>query len=65
MSDLQDIIATSSIKAFNHGVKHEREHIIRLLAETKDQTLCTCPGCEEWMNALDFVIAKIENKIHE
>jgi len=50
MSELQDIIATSSIKAFNHGVKHERE---------------TCHGCEEWMNALDFVIARIENKIHD
>jgi len=49
MSELQDIIATSSI----------------LLAETKDQTLCTCHGCEEWMNALDFVIARIENKIHD
>jgi hypothetical protein len=36
-----------------------------LLAETKDQTLCTCHGCEEWMNALDFVIARIENKIHD
>ena len=65
MSELQDIIATSSIRAFNYGVKHEREHIIRLLAETKDQTLCTCHGCEEWMNALDYVIARIENKIHD
>ena len=65
MKDLQDIIATSSIKAFKHGMQHEREHIIRLLAETKDQTLCTCDGCEQWLNALDFVIAKIEGKIHE
>jgi hypothetical protein len=65
MSELQDIIATSSIKAFNHGMRAEREHILRVLAETKDQTLCTCHGCEEWMNALDFVIARIENKIHD
>jgi hypothetical protein len=65
MNDLQSIIATSSIKAFKHGMQHEREHIIRLLAETKDQTLCTCDGCEQWLNALDFVIAKIEGKIHE
>ena len=65
MSELQDIIATSSIRAFNHGVKHEREHIIRLLAETKDQTLCTCHGCEEWLNALDYVIARIEGTIHD
>jgi hypothetical protein len=46
-------------------MQHEREHIIRLLAETKDQTLCTCDGCKEWMNALDYVIARIENKIHD
>jgi hypothetical protein len=65
VSELQDIIATSSIRAFNHGVKHEREHIIRLLAETKDQTLCTCHGCEEWLNALDYVIARIEGTIHD
>jgi hypothetical protein len=65
MNDLQSIIATSSIKAFKHGMQHEREHIIRLLAETKDQTLCTCDGCGQWLNALDFVIAKIEGKIHD
>jgi hypothetical protein len=46
-------------------MKAEREHILRVLAETKDQTLCTCHGCEEWMNALDYVIARIENKIHD
>ena len=65
MSELQDIIANSSIRAFKHGMQHEREHIIRLLAETKDQTLCTCHGCEEWLNALDYIIARIENKIHD
>ena len=63
MSDLQDIIATTSIRAFNHGMRAEREHIIRLLAETKDETLCTCDGCKEWVNAFDYVIARIENKI--
>jgi hypothetical protein len=63
MSDLQDIIATSSIRAFNHGMQAEREHIIRLLAETKDETLCTCSGCQEWVNAFDYVIARIQNKI--
>ena len=34
MSDMQDIIATSSIKAFNHGVRFERERIIRILQST-------------------------------
>ena len=37
MSDLQDIIVTSSVKAFNsglaHGVIQERERIIKLLEE--------------------------------
>ena len=65
MSDLQDIIATTSIKAFKNGMQHERENIIRVLAETKDQTLSTCDGCKDWMNAFDFVIARIENKIHD
>jgi hypothetical protein len=31
---MQDIIATSSIKAFNHGVRFERERIIRILQST-------------------------------
>jgi hypothetical protein len=64
MNDLQEIIASNSIKAFKNGMQHERNHIIQLLAETKDQTLCTCHGCEEWLNALDYIIARIENKIH-
>jgi hypothetical protein len=34
VSDMQDIIATSSIKAFNHGVRFERERIIRILQST-------------------------------
>lgn len=63
MSDLQEIIATSSIRWYNSGMRAERDNIIKLLAETKDETLCTCTGCEEWVNAFDFVIAKIEGKI--
>jgi hypothetical protein len=31
MSELQDVIATSTIKAFNHGVQFERDRIIRML----------------------------------
>ena len=46
-------------------MRAEREHIIRLLAETKDETLCTCDGCKEWVNAFDYVIARIEGKIHD
>lgn len=65
MSELQDIIATSSIRWYNSGMKAERDSIIRLLAETKDETLCTCDGCKEWVNAFDYVIARIEGKIHD
>ena len=65
MSELQDIIATSSIRWYNSGMKAERDSIIRLLAETKDETLCTCDGCKEWVNAFDYVIARIQGKIHE
>jgi len=31
MSDLQDIIATSSIRAFNSGVAHDRQEVIASL----------------------------------
>lgn len=31
MSDLQDLIASSSIKAFNQGVQHERERILKAI----------------------------------
>jgi hypothetical protein len=65
MSQINDLIATTSVKAFKHGMQHERDHIIRLLAETKDETLCTCDGCKEWVNAFDYVIARIEGKIHD
>ena len=65
MSQINDLIATTSIRAFNQGMQAEREHIVKLLAETKDETLCTCSGCKEWVNAFDYVIARIENKIHD
>jgi hypothetical protein len=31
MSDLQDIIASSSVRAFNSGVQHERAEVIKSL----------------------------------
>jgi hypothetical protein len=33
MSDLQDIIATSTVRAFNSGIQHERNRILKMLAE--------------------------------
>ena len=37
MSDLQDVIVSSSIKAFNNGVYYERERIVSLLQELRKQ----------------------------
>ena len=37
MSDLQDVIVTSSIKAFNNGVHYERERVVSLLQELRNQ----------------------------
>lgn len=33
MSDIQDIIHTTTIKAYESGVTHERERIIKVLEE--------------------------------
>ena len=48
MSDLQDIIASSTVRAFNSGIQHERNRILKMLndeiakqeqaADTLDQT---------------------------
>ena len=37
MSDLQDVIVSSSIKAFNNGVHYERERIVCLLQQLRNQ----------------------------
>jgi hypothetical protein len=37
VSDLQDVIVSSSIKAFNNGVYYERERIVSLLQELRKQ----------------------------
>lgn len=41
MSDqLQELIAKSSLVAFNSGVRHERDRIVELLAQL------ICPDCQ-------------------
>lgn len=60
MSDLQDVIATTSIKAFNEGVSRERDSILRLLIETKQETKCECQGCEAWKSAFDWLVSEIQ-----
>ena len=64
MSDLQDIIATSTMRAFRSGMRAERQHVIELLQEAKKETHCDCANCDQWLNAFEFLIAKIEGKIN-
>lgn len=33
MSELQDVIASVTIKAFNHGIQFERDRIIKMLED--------------------------------
>ena len=65
MSELQDIIATSSIRAFNHGMQAERQHVIQLLEQHKLQTECDYLGCESWTQAFEFLIQEVKGKIHD
>jgi hypothetical protein len=37
MSDIQDIIHTTTIKAYESGVKHEQERIIKLLEDSLNE----------------------------
>jgi hypothetical protein len=37
MSDMQDIIHTTTIKAYESGVKHEQERIVKLLNQIIEQ----------------------------
>lgn len=65
MSDLQDLIASSSIRAFKHGMQHEREHTLELIQKHKIETKCECPGCESWTNAFEFLAREIRGEVIE
>jgi hypothetical protein len=45
VSDIQDIIHTTTIKAYESGVKHEQERIIELLQAADS-------ACSEWAIAI-------------
>jgi len=64
VSDLQDIIATSSIRWYNSGIRAERDHIIQLIEKHKQETSCDCPGCESWTNAFEFLKREIKGEIN-
>jgi hypothetical protein len=61
MSDLQDIIASTSIKAFNEGVSRERDLILKFLSDTKQETKCECEGCVAWKSAFDWLASEIKS----
>ena len=67
MSEIQDLIAHSTIKTFNQGVAHERERIIKLL-ESYANAKCDefCAGwcdCFGKFEAETFIaLIKGENK---
>lgn len=58
MSDLQDVIARSTIKAFNQGINAERERVLRIINDHEAETKCQCDGCISWINA--FELLKVE-----
>jgi hypothetical protein len=59
MSELQDVIATSSIRAFNMGVRKERERVLGIINQHEAETKCDCDGCVSWINAFELLKAEI------
>jgi hypothetical protein len=57
--DLQSIIASATIKAYNQGLRTERERVIGLLKTLKEATACSCAGCESWTNAFDYLMTEV------
>jgi hypothetical protein len=64
MSDLQDVIATSTKRAYISGINAEKRDLIKLLKQKKLETTCACENCQQWIGAFDFLIATVEGKIH-
>lgn len=60
MSDLQEVIAKTSMRAFNEGVARERDLILNFLSETKQETKCECENCQSWKNAFDWLATEIK-----
>jgi hypothetical protein len=58
---MQELIAHSTIKAFNQGLAHERERIIKLLQQIESDMKET--PAHEWEAAgLSFAIAYLRNE---
>jgi hypothetical protein len=62
MSDLQEVIASTSIKAYNEGLSRERQNLLNLLSEFKKKTECECSNCDSWKNAFDWIMLELQNE---
>jgi hypothetical protein len=62
MSDLQEIIATNSIRAFKSGMQHERDHIIKLIESGRWQLPNQIPSADEKYLPVSQVIALIKEQ---
>ena len=70
MSDLQDIIASSSVRAFNSGVQHERQEVIKSLKSYFELTHepnedGTTEVNEEWDRGFQAAIAILGNPYNQ
>jgi hypothetical protein len=70
MSDLQDIIATSTVRAFNSGIAHERQEVInslqRYLALTQEpDNEGNIEVNEEWDRGFQAAIAVVSNTYNQ
>lgn len=65
MSDLQEIIANTSIKAFNQGVARERDLILKFLSDTRTNTTCECENCQSWKSAFDWIELQVKGVLNE
>jgi hypothetical protein len=70
MSELQDIIATSSIRAFNSGIAHERAEVIKslqgYLALTQEPDLAgEVEVNEEWDRGFQAAISIVANTYNQ
>jgi hypothetical protein len=63
MSDLQEIIVNSSIRAFRSGMQHERDHIIKLLESGRWQSPNEIPSADEKYLPVSQVIALIKEQL--
>jgi hypothetical protein len=62
MSDLQEIIATNSIRAFKSGMQHERDHIIKLIESGRWQSPNEIPSADEKYLPVSQLIALIKDQ---